>query len=63
MKLPLHSSALGRVIVANLEPARQLELLATLHHAQGAPHEEPANLADLRRELDLTRARGYAVEL
>ena len=63
MKLPLHSSALGRVIVANLEPARQLELLATLYHPQGPPHEESANLADLRRELDLTRARGYAVEL
>jgi sugar lactone lactonase YvrE/DNA-binding IclR family transcriptional regulator len=62
MKLPVHATALGKVIVAYLEPARQLELLAGLSLTKHSP-ATLANLADLRRELDLTRARGYAIEL
>jgi DNA-binding IclR family transcriptional regulator len=62
MKLPVHATALGKVIVAYLEPARQLELLAGLNLTSYSP-ATLANLTDLRRELDLTRARGYAIEL
>jgi len=62
MKLPVHATALGKVIVSYLDTARQLELLASLdlkpYHAATL-----ATVTDLRRELDLTRARGYAIEL
>lgn len=62
MKLPVHATALGKVIVAYLEPARQLELLTDLNLTSYSP-ATLANLTDLRRELDLIRARGYAIEL
>jgi DNA-binding IclR family transcriptional regulator len=62
MKLPVHATALGKVIVAYLDPARQLELLAGLNLTSYSL-ATMTNLTDLRRELDLTRARGYAIEL
>ena len=61
MKLPVHATALGKVIVAYLDPARQQELLAGLDLTTYSS-ATLANLTDLRRELDLTRARGYAIE-
>ncbi len=61
LRLPLHASALGKVIVAYLEPRRQVELLESLT-LQAFTDRTLTTLGDLRRELDLTRARGYAVE-
>jgi len=61
LRLPLHASALGKVIVAYLEPRKQVELLESLA-LQAFTDRTLTTLGDLRRELDLTRARGYAVE-
>lgn len=61
LRLPLHASALGKVIVAYLEPHKQVELLESLT-MQAFTDRTLTTLGDLRRELDLTRARGYAVE-
>ncbi len=61
LRLPLHASALGKVIVAYLEPRKQVELLESLT-LQAFTDRTLTTLGDLRRELDLTRARGYAVE-
>ncbi len=48
MRLPLHASAAGKIIVAYLDAGRQAELLGPLDH--------------WRSELDLLRARGYAID-
>lgn len=62
MKLPLHATASGKAILAYLDTALQRELIASLEGQAFTP----ATLTQpdaLRRELDLTRARGYALEL
>jgi sugar lactone lactonase YvrE/DNA-binding IclR family transcriptional regulator len=61
MKLPIHATALGKVILAYLDPAQQLDLLSQHPLVSCAP-ATLVDLGELRRELDLTRARGYALE-
>lgn len=48
LRMPLHAGAAGRVVVAYLDTSRQAELLGPLD--------------DWRSELDLIRARGYAID-
>ena len=61
MKLPMHATALGKVILAYLDPAQQLDLLARDPLLSCTP-ATLVNMVHLRKELDLTRARGYALE-
>lgn len=61
LKLPLHATALGKVIVAYLDTLRQVELLERLDMTKYTATTLTV-LAELRQELDLTRARGYAIE-
>lgn len=61
LRLPIHATALGKVIVAYLDPQKQIELLQSL--AMKAYTDRTLTTIDsLRRELDLTRARGYGLE-
>ncbi len=61
LRLPMHASAAGKVIAAHLAPAQQAELLAASPLERFTEHTIAAPQA-LRDELDLTRARGYALE-
>jgi DNA-binding IclR family transcriptional regulator/sugar lactone lactonase YvrE len=61
-RFPLHATAAGKAILAYLEPARQRELLATLPLGALTAHTR-TTLDQLRGELDLVRARGYAIEM
>lgn len=56
-----HSSGLGKAILSTLEPA---ESVAILNRSERVPstHRTLCALDDLMRELDRTRARGYAVD-
>ncbi|MDB5851334.1 MAG: transcriptional regulator, IclR family [Rhodoferax sp.] len=62
LRWPLHATAAGKAILAYLEPARQRELLATLPLAAFTA-QTLTTLDPLRAELDLVRARGYAIEM
>ena len=62
LRLPLHASALGKVIVSYLDSARQVELLGARPLTAFTPLTLTAMDA-LRSEMDLTRSRGYAIEL
>jgi sugar lactone lactonase YvrE/DNA-binding IclR family transcriptional regulator len=62
MRLPLHASAAGKAIAACLAPAQQAQLLAASLLERFTEHTIVDNEA-LRAELDLTRARGYALEV
>jgi len=58
---PFHTTALGRAIVADMPAEAQARLVAKV--SAGAPARSRAALRDrLRRELELTRARGFALE-
>jgi sugar lactone lactonase YvrE/DNA-binding IclR family transcriptional regulator len=61
LRLPIHATALGKVIVAYLDPQKQIELLESLT-LQAFTTQTLTTIGNLRRELDLTRARGYGVE-
>ena len=61
LRLPIHATALGKVIVAYLEPQKQIELLQSLTLKAYTDHTL-TTIDTLRRELDLTRARGYGLE-
>lgn len=61
LRLPIHATALGKVIVAYLEPQRQIELLQSLT-LKAFTDRTLTTIDTLRRELDLTRARGYGLE-
>lgn len=61
LRLPIHATALGKVIVAYLDPQKQTELLQSLT-MQAYTDRTLTTMGDLRRELDLTRARGYGLE-
>lgn len=62
MRLPLHASAAGKAIAACLAPAQQAQLLAASPLERFTDHTLVDTEA-LRDELDLTRARGYALEM
>jgi IclR family acetate operon transcriptional repressor len=58
-ELPLHSNAIGKVILAHLDPEFALELL----RRQGLPKMTPRTITSERQfmsTLELTRARGYS---
>ena len=61
LRLPIHATAAGKVILAYMDSPRQVELLEriTTRPFTGKTETSPA---ELRSELDLTRARGYALE-
>ena len=61
IRLPIHATALGKAIVAHLDPLRQTALLQSLS-LRAFTGKTLTFAADLQSELDLTRARGYAVE-
>lgn len=61
-RAPAHASALGKAMLAYLAPEARHRFLMNAPHDRLTPHTitEPE---ELRRELDLTEARGYAVSL
>ncbi len=61
VRLPIHATALGKAIVANLDRQKQVDLLNS--SPLSALTEQSMTSVDLLlAELDLTRARGYALE-
>lgn len=61
LRLPIHATALGKVIVAYLDPQKQVELLQSLT-MKAYTNRTLTTIDNIRRELDLTRARGYGLE-
>lgn len=61
-RLPIHATASGKAILAYIDVHRQVELLES-HAPKAFTANTLTTLNELRRELDLTRARGYAIEL
>ena len=61
LRLPVHATALGKAIAAQMDPPRQAALLQSLS-LRSFTGATLASVAALKSELDLTRARGYAVE-
>ena len=62
LRLPLHASAAARVILAYLDPVRQLAFLQAQTH-EALTENTRTSIQEIRSELDLTRARGYALEI
>lgn len=60
-RLPIHATASGKAILAYIDSHRQVEILESLA-PQAFTEHTLTDISDLRRELDLTRARGYAIE-
>jgi sugar lactone lactonase YvrE/DNA-binding IclR family transcriptional regulator len=60
-RLPVHATAAGKVIVAHMESLGQVALLERLA-LQAFTGRTLTSREALKSELDLTRARGYAVE-
>lgn len=60
-RLPAHATAAGKIILAYLDPLRQLELLKTLPLTVFTPRTL-TTVEALRSEFDLARSRGYAIE-
>ncbi len=60
-RLPVHVTAAGKVIVAHMEPPAQVALLDRLTLQRFTSHTVTSRQA-LLSELELTRARGYAIE-
>lgn len=61
-RLPLHASAVGKAVMAWLDPSQQQHLLESI----GLPSLGPRTITSigaLKSELDLTRARGYALAI
>lgn len=61
VRLPLHASAAGKVIVAYMDSLRQMALIEGLD-LRAFTSRTLTSLAEIKSELDLTHARGYAVE-
>lgn len=60
-RMPLHSTSLGKAILARLAPERVDEIV----ERRGLPERTPATITDpetLREELARVRERGYAVD-
>ncbi len=60
-RIPVHCSALGKSIAAYLDPLAQRRLLESLTLSAPTP-SALTTVAALRADLDLARARGYAIE-
>ena len=61
LRLPLHATAVGKAILAYLDPQRQMTLLQAMP-MEACTGRTLTSMQVLRSELDLTRARGYAIE-
>lgn len=61
-RLPLHASAAAKVLLAYLDPTRQLAMLNALS-VERLTKNTLIRLDDIRSDLDLARARGYAIEV
>ena len=61
LRLPIHATSAGKVILAYMDSPRQTELLDRMA-LRTFTGKTLTSLAELRSELDLTRARGYALE-
>lgn len=61
MVMPVHASAAGKVIAAYLDSHRRLQLLES-PQLKSFTDSTLSSVEALHSELDLTRARGYAVE-
>lgn len=60
-RTPVHASALGKVLLAWLPPSEQEPLLQRLTFAPLTPRTI-VNLKDFQRDLEETRARGFAID-
>ncbi|MCX5192724.1 IclR family transcriptional regulator [Streptomyces sp. NBC_00249] len=61
MRMPLHSTAIGKAVLAQLPPGEVQELIA----ATGLPRRTPGTLTTpqaLAAELEAVRARGFALD-
>ncbi len=61
LPLPIHATAAGKAIVANLAPAELSRLVESVERRRFTD-QTLVELGALRDELDLVRARGYAIE-
>jgi IclR family acetate operon transcriptional repressor len=61
MRRPIHSTALGKVLVASLPEAEQERLIAAIPLKRQTPRTI-TSLPRLRKELALVRERGYALD-
>lgn len=61
-RLPVHASASGKAIAASLDPAGQRRLIQALALEPFTP-ATIVSATQLQAELNLVRARGYAIEL
>lgn len=59
-RIPIHSSAVGKAVLAFLAPARQREILKALRF-EPKTERTLRNRADLEADLQTTKRRGYAV--
>jgi len=62
LRLPLHATAAGKVILAHMDKPGQVAMLDRLT-LQAFTEHTMTQARILQSELDLTRARGYSVEL
>ena len=61
VRRPLYCTSLGKAMMAFLAPEESKDLLANLTFERHTPHTL-TNAAKLKRELDKTRLRGYALD-
>ncbi|AXH97800.1 IclR family transcriptional regulator [Ornithinimicrobium avium] len=59
--VPLHSTAVGKVVLAGMAPGPAMELLAGTRRTARTPHTL-TDLAQLRDELDRVREQGWAMD-
>lgn len=60
-RVPLHSTAVGKVALSGLEPDRAHALLTGRERVARTPHTL-TDAEDLRRELDVVREQGFALD-
>ncbi|MFK5634866.1 MULTISPECIES: IclR family transcriptional regulator [unclassified Ornithinimicrobium] len=60
-RVPLHSTAVGKVALAGLDPDRAGSLLAGRERVARTPHTL-TDPEDLRRELEVVRGQGFALD-
>ena len=60
-RVPLHSTAVGKVVLAGMEISRALGLLRGVQRPARTPHTL-TELDDLRAELEQVREQGYALD-
>lgn len=61
-RMPVHATAGGKAIAAYMDPQRRLAMLDATRPLEAFTPATITDLDALQSELDLTRARGYAIE-